>query len=160
MPVRYLEDLQVGDKVQAAPVTVTEAEILEFARRYDPQPMHADPVAAAQGPFGGVIASGWHTAALVMRMVVDADPLGGQPLLGLGVDGIQWPQPVRPGDTLHLEIEVMAITPSRSRPDYGVVKLTSTLRNQRGEVVYVVSPNCWVARRPESHSIAQRKPML
>jgi len=148
MPVRYFEDLQVGDKVQAAPVTVTEADILEFARRYDPQPMHADPVAAAKGPFGGLIASGWHTAALVMRMVVDADPLGGQPLLGLGVDGIQWPQPVRPGDTLQLEIEVMAITPSRSRPDYGVVKLTSTLRNQLGEIVYVVSPNCWVQRRP------------
>jgi acyl dehydratase len=148
MPERYLEDLQVGDKVHAGPVTITEADVLDFANRYDPQPMHNDPEAAAKGPFGGLIASGWHTAALVMRMTVDAQPLGGLPLLGLGVDGIQWPQPVRPGDAVSLEIEVMTITPSRSHPNFGVVKLKSTLRNQRGEVVYVVSPNCWVQRRP------------
>jgi acyl dehydratase len=148
MPDRYLEDIQVGQKLQVAPVAVTEADILEFANRYDPQPMHNDPEAAARGPFGGLIASGWHTAALVMRMIVDAQPLGDNPILGLGVDGIQWPQPVRPGDVLQLEIEVMAITPSRSHPQYGVVKLNATLRNQRGEVVYVVSPNCWVPRRP------------
>jgi acyl dehydratase len=148
MPARYLEDIQVGQKIQTAPVIVTEADILEFANRYDPQPMHNDPEAAARGSFGGLIASGWHTAALVMRMTVDAQPLGGLPLLGLGVDGIQWPQPVRPGDGLQLEIEVMTITPSRSHPNFGVVKLKSTLRNQRGEVVYVVSPNCWVPRRP------------
>jgi acyl dehydratase len=148
MPDRYLEDIQVGQKLQVAPVAVTEEDVLEFANRYDPQPMHNDPVAAALGPFGGLIASGWHTAALVMRMIVDAQPLGDNPILGLGVDGIQWPLPVRPGDVLQLEIEVMAITPSRSHPQYGVVKLRSTLRNQHGEVVYVVSPNCWVPRRP------------
>lgn len=148
MPARYLEDIEVGEKIQAGPVTVTEAEVLEFANRYDPQPMHNDKEAAAQGPFRGLIASGWHTAAIVMRMVVDAQPLGNLPILGLGVDGIQWPLPVRPGDVLRLEIEVKEIKPSRSHPQFGVVKLTSTLRNQHDEVVYVVSPNCWVPRRP------------
>ena len=83
-----------------------------------------------------------------MRMVVDAKPLGGMPLLGLGADGIEWPQPVRPGDTIQVEIEILEIKPSRSRPDFGVVKMRSTARNQRGEVVFVVNPNCWVARRP------------
>jgi acyl dehydratase len=145
---RYLEDLQVGDKIQTPPVTVTEEEILEFSRRFDPQPMHADPEAAARGPFRGLIASGWHTAALVMRMFVDSNPLGNLPLLGLGVDGIEWPQPVRPGDTIQVEMEVLAIRPSNSQPSHGIVKIRSTARNQHGEVVYIVTPNCWVPRRP------------
>jgi acyl dehydratase len=140
---RYLEDLQVGEKIQTASVTVTEADILEFARKYDPQPMHTDPQA-----IGGLIASGWHTAAIVMRLVVDSNPLGSLPLLGLGVDGIEWPQPVRPGDTIQVEMEVVAIRPSKSQPSHGVVKIRSTARNQRGEIVYVVTPNCWVQRRP------------
>lgn len=145
---RYLEDLQIGDKVHTAPVTVTEEDILDFSRRFDPQPMHADPEAAMRGPFQGLIASGWHTAALVMRMTVDSNPLGGLPLLGLGVDGIEWPQPVRPGDTIQVEMEILAIRPSHSQPSHGIVKIRSTARNQRGEVVYVVTPNCWVPRRP------------
>jgi acyl dehydratase len=128
-------------------VTVTEQQILEFSRKFDPQPMHADPQAAAAGPFKGLIASGWHTGALVMRLVVDANPLGDLPLLGLGVDGIEWPQPVRPGDTLQVEMEVMSIRPSKSDPTHGIVKIKSTARNQHGEVVYVVTPNCWVSRR-------------
>jgi acyl dehydratase len=145
---RYLEDLQIGEKFRTAPVTITEEAILEFSRRFDPQPMHADPEAAARGPFRGLIASGWHTAALVMRMTVDSNPLGSLPLLGLGVDGIQWPQPVRPGDTIQLEMEVLEIRPSQSQPSHGIVKIRSTARNQNGEVVYVVVPNCWVPRRP------------
>jgi acyl dehydratase len=145
---RYLEDLQVGEKFHSASVTVSEAEILEFSRQFDPQPMHLDPQAAAQGPFRGLIASGWHTGALVMRLVVDANPLGDLPLLGLGVDGIEWPQPVRPGDTLRVEMEVVAIRPSNSTRTHGIVKLKTTARNQHGEVVYIVTPNCWVPRRP------------
>ena len=143
MKNRYLEDLRVGDRVQSAPVNVTEEDILEFSRRYDPQPMHMDRHAP-----GGLIASGWHTGALVMRMMVDSNPLGGLPLLGLGVDGIQWTQPVRPGDTIQVEIEVLAIRPSQSQPSHGIVKIRSTARNQHGDVVYVVTPNCWVPRRP------------
>ena len=89
MTKRYLEDLQVGEKILTPAVTVTEEDVIEFARRFDPQPMHMDRDAP-----GGLIASGWHTAALVMRMTVDANPLGGLPILGLGVDGIQWPQQI------------------------------------------------------------------
>ncbi|HSP66599.1 MAG TPA: MaoC family dehydratase [Bryobacteraceae bacterium] len=148
MTRRYLEDLQVGEKFHTASVAVSEAEILEFSREFDPQPMHLDPLAASQGPFRGLIASGWHTGALVMRLVVDANPLGDLPLLGLGVDGIEWPQPVRPGDTLRVEMEVLAIRPSKSTPTHGIVKLKTTARNQHGEVVYIVTPNCWVPRRP------------
>jgi len=140
---RYLEDLQVGEKTQTGSLTMTEADILDFARRFDPQPMHTDPHVP-----GGLIASGWHTAAAVMRLVADARPLGSLPLLGLGVDGIQWPLPVRPGDTIRVETEVLDIRPSKSQPTYGVVKMRSTARNQKGEVVYVVTPNCWVPRRP------------
>jgi acyl dehydratase len=140
---RYLEDLQVGEKTQTGSVTITEEDILDFARKFDPQPMHTDPNVE-----GGLIASGWHTGALVMRLVADARPLGSLPLLGMGVDGIQWAQPVRPGDTIHVETEVLAIRPSKSKPTHGIVKLRSTARNQNGEVVYVVTPNVWVPRRP------------
>ena len=143
MTKRYLEDLQVGEKIQTAPVTVTEEDILDFSRRFDPQPMHTDPNVE-----GGLIASGWHTAALVMRLVADARPLGSLPVLGMGVDNLEWPQPVRPGDTIQVETEILEIRPSKSKPTHGVVKLRSTARNQRGEVVYVVTPNCWVPRRP------------
>ena len=150
MTRRYLEDLQVGEKFQTGPLTVSEHDILEFSRQFDPQPMHLDPQAAARGPFRGLIASGWHTGALVMRLVVDSNPLGDLPLLGLGVDSIEWPQPVRPNDTIQVEIEVLAIRPSQSHSTHGIVKLKSTARNQHGEVVYIVIPNCWVPRRPGS----------
>jgi acyl dehydratase len=139
---RYLEDLKVGDRIRTSAVTVTEEDILDFARRFDPQPMHADPHVS-----GGLIASGWHTAAIVMRLTFDSNPLGTLPLLGLGVDGIEWSRPVRPGDTIQVEMEILAIRPSKSQPDYGIVKIRSTARNQNGEVVYVVTPNCWVPRK-------------
>ena len=147
---RYLEDLQVGEKHASGEYSVTEEEMLDFARRYDPQPMHMDPEAAARGPFGGVIASGWHTAALMMRMLADSNVFGGGDVLGLGVDKMSWPQPVRPGDTLRGEVEVASIRPSGSNPAFGIVKLNVTLRNQRDEVVLIVSPNCWVPRRPKT----------
>jgi len=140
---RYLEDLRVGEKTKTGSVTLTEADILDFARKFDPQSMHTDPNVA-----GGLIASGWHTAALVMRLVADARPLGNLPILGMGVENLAWPQPVRPGDTIQVETEVLAIRPSTSKPTHGIVKLRSTARNQNGEVVYVVTPNCWVPRRP------------
>ena len=139
---RYLEDLRVGEKTQTGSATMSEADILDFARRFDPQPIHTDPHAP-----GGLIASGWHTAAVVMRLVADARPLGNLPVLGLGVDGIQWPQPVRPGDTIQVEMEILEIRPSQSKPTHGIVKIRSTARNQNGEVVYVVTPNVWVPRR-------------
>ncbi|MBZ5633454.1 MAG: MaoC family dehydratase [Acidobacteriia bacterium] len=143
MSDRYLEDLRVGEKTLTGSVTIPEAEMLAFSRQFDPQPMHTDPNVE-----GGLIASGWHTAALVMRLVADARPLGNLPILGMGVDNLAWPQPVRPGDTIQVETEVLAIRPSKSQPTHGIVKLRSTARNQHGEVVYVVTPNCWVPRRP------------
>ena len=146
---RFLEDLRVGEKFETSLAhTVTEAEIVEFASRYDPQPMHTDPVAARQGPFEGLIASGWHTAAMTMRLWTDAKPLGSTPLIGMNVDHIRWPKPVRPGDTLRVQGEVVAITPSKSHPDHGVVKIRMTVTNQRGEVVMLLEPNTWVPRRP------------
>jgi len=145
---RYLEDLSVGDKFETPTITVDEEEVLEFARRFDPQPMHMDREAAAQGPFKGLIASGWHTAALVMKLNAEARMLGNTPMLGLGVDNLAWPLPVRPGDTLRVVTEVTKITSSRSKPDFGIVSLTSTAFNQNGEIVFVAKPNCWVPRRP------------
>ena len=145
--MRYLEDLQVGEKRLSRTIEVTEAESVEFARKYDPQPMHTDPEAAARGQFGGLIASGWHTAAMAMRLIVDAALLDEGPILGVGVDGIKWPRPVRPGDVLQAEIEVASIRVSASQPRFGIVKLNVTVRNQKGDTVMVFQPNSWVPRR-------------
>ncbi len=145
---RHLEDFAVGEKCLSPTVEVTEAESLEFARRYDPQPMHADPEAAARGQFHGLIASGWFTAALAMRMIVDSAFMGeGDAVLGVGADAITWPRPVRPGDVLQAQIEVAATRPSESKPRFGIVKLNVTICNQKGEVVMTFHPNCWVPRR-------------
>src|SRR5437764_15055720 len=97
---------------------------------------------------GGIIGSGWHIGAVVMRLVADAKPLGSLPILGMGVDNMAWPQPVRPGDTIQVETEILEIRPSKSKPTHGIVKLRSTARNQNGDVVFVVTPNVWVMRRP------------
>jgi len=129
-------------------MTMTEQAVLEFARQFDPQPIHLDPEAAARGPYQGIIASGWHTAAVVIRLVAEANPFGSLPVLGLGVESLEWPQPVRPGDTIQVEMEVLGVRPSKSQPTHGVVKLRWTATNQRGEVVYVATPHCWIPRRP------------
>ena len=144
---RYLEDISPGDSFDAGPFTMAEREMIEFAKRFDPQPMHTDPVAAMDGPFGGLIASGWYTAAVVMRLINDVRPLGSTPLIGMG-DSIRWLLPVRPGDVLSATVEVLEVRPSRSHPSHGVLKLRVTTRNQRGETVMVQHPNCWVPRRP------------
>jgi len=148
MAVRFLEDIQIGDSFESGALTITQAEIIEFAQRYDPQPMHTDPIAALDGPFGGLIASGWHTAAIVMRLINEARPLGDTPIIGMSVDSIHWAQPVRPGDTLRAHVEAIAIRASRSHRSHGIVKLRVTTRNQRGETVMVQEPSCWVPRRP------------
>jgi acyl dehydratase len=144
---RYLEDLSAGELHTTGSVEVNEAEIVAFAARYDPQPMHTDPQAAVRGPFGGLIASGWHTAAMVMRLFVDSHLLGDAPVLGLGVDELRWPKPVRPGDIIQAEMEIVSVTPSQSRPDHGTVRIKITARNQHGEIVFVMTPMLWVPRR-------------
>jgi acyl dehydratase len=147
---RYFEEMEVGLRHKTPSAKVTEAEILAFARAYDPQPMHVDRQAAERGPFKGLIASGWHTAAIVMRLVAEARPFGDAEVLGLGVEGLQWLMPVRPGDTIQSETEVVSTRASQSNLAYGIVKFKVTTRNQRGEVVMIHSPSCWVPRRPES----------
>jgi acyl dehydratase len=145
--MRYLEDFAPGQRMTTPAVEMPQAETIAFAKKYDPQAMHIDPVGAAAGPLKGLSASGWHTAAVVMSMIAAADPLDGGPILGMGVDELRWPVPVRPGDTITAEIEVVSVTPSRSRPSHGVVRIHVTARNQRGEIVYSMFPNLWVPRR-------------
>ena len=139
---RYLEDLAVGERKLTASIEVTEAEAIAFASRFDPQAMHTGP--------GAVIASGWHTVAMVMSLIVESRPFDGGPVLGLGVDELRWPKPVRPGDTIQGELEIVSITPSRSKPDFGVIRMKITARNQQGDVVLTMSPNLWVPRRSAS----------
>jgi acyl dehydratase len=130
----YLDDVRVGDAWAGGPITVTEEAIIRFAAEYDPQPMHMDPQSAAKSRFGGIIASGWHVAALVMRDFVDARTFGDTPLLGLSIDQLQWLRPVRPGDTLTIRREIIEVERSKSKPDRGTVRIKMTVTNQTGEV--------------------------
>jgi len=135
VPTHYYEDFQPGDTIALGSVVVSEAEIVEFARRYDPQVFHLDPERAKDSIYGGLIASGWHTAALCMRLLVDGvfgDAAGmGSP----GVDELRWLKPVRPGDALSGRLLVLERIPSRSKPDRGIVKFRAELDNQHGETV-------------------------
>lgn len=143
----YLEDLSPGMVFKAGPVEVTEAEIIAFASRYDPQPFHTDPEAAKENPiFRGLAASGWHTAAMTMSMVVKAMADFGGGTIGGGGD-LQWPKPVRPGDLLRLEIEVLEVAPSRTRPERGSALMRNTTFNQHGEAVQVFTVRTVVPRR-------------
>jgi len=128
----YLDDLKVGMRWQGGPIEMTQADIVRFAAEYDPQPMHVDPHAAASGRFGGLIASGWHVASLVMRDFVDRAPFGDTPMLGLKIDDLQWRHPVRPGDRLAIVREILEVTPSRSKPDRGTVLMRMSVTNQDG----------------------------
>jgi acyl dehydratase len=129
-----LEDLVIGQRWSGGPISIGEADIIRFAAEYDPQPMHVDALAAAAGRFGGIIASGWHVASLVMRDFIDKAPFGETPLLGLKVDDLRWLSPVRPGDILSIDREIIAIVPSRSKPDRGVITMRMTVTNQDGVV--------------------------
>jgi acyl dehydratase len=131
----YLEDFTPGRIDEFGPIPVDEAEVLEFARRYDPQPFHIDAEAAKASPFGGLIASGWHTCSMVMRAQVDhyLDP---QSSLGSpGIDEVRWPTPVRPGDVLHVRATVVSSRRSASKPDRGIAQTEIVARNQNDEVV-------------------------
>jgi acyl dehydratase len=136
---RYFEDYAPGAVYEYGYVTVTEAEILDFARKFDPQPMHVDPEFAAHGPFQGLIASGWHTAGIMMRMFVDHYLSRVASLASPGLDELRWPAPVRPGDSLRLRASVVEARRSRSKPDRGLVRTQSELINQNDEVVLRVT---------------------
>jgi len=144
---RYFEDFAVGQQFRSGTLTVTAESIKAFAAAFDPQPFHQDETAAQASLFGGLVASGWNTAALTMRLIVDSDlhPAGGT--IGAGVEELRWPTPVRPGDVLHVEGEVLDLRPSRSRPGLGVMKVRVTTYNQAGEAVQIVTPVLMVPRR-------------
>ena len=133
---RYFEDYVPGSTEEFGSVKVTEQEIVEFATRYDPQPFHVDAAAAAESPFGGLIASGWHTASMMMRLLADnyLSPVSsvGSP----GIDELRWPKPVRPGDELRLRVTVVEARPSKSKPDRGLLRTRIELLDQDGEVAF------------------------
>lgn len=132
---RYFEDYAGGAAFECRPIVVDESEIIAFARRYDPQDFHTDPAAAARSIYGGLIASGWHTAAMTMRQLVE-DYLSSVASLGSpGIDELRWILPVRPGDTLHVRVTVLEARRSRSKPDRGVVRSFIEVSNQRAELV-------------------------
>ena len=132
---RHFEDYVPGMTETFGPVVMTEAAIIEFAKRYDPQAIHTDPVGAAGGPFGGLISSGWHTVCVVMRELVDNYLAASASLASPGIDELRWHKPVRPGDSLHVRVTVIDAKRSRSKPDRGLVRTSIEAINQRGEVV-------------------------
>ena len=144
----YLGDLFIGQRFASGTHTMDAAEMQRVAADYDPQPFHLDDAAARDTLFGGLVASGWHTAATTMRLIVQ----GGLPIAGgiIGTGGeLLWTSPVRPGDTLRVECEVLAITPSRSKPDRGTVTVRCVTLNQDDEIVQSFTPKLVVPRRPE-----------
>ena len=145
----HLEDLQPGQIYRSSgdPAPVTAEGIKAFARQFDPQPFHLDEATAAESFFKGLAASGWHTTALTMKLLVEGGlPLAGG-IIGAGVEEVRWPRPVRPGDQLRVESEVLEVRPSRSRPDQGLAKIRTTTLNQNGEPVQVMTSNLVVPRR-------------
>jgi acyl dehydratase len=144
----YLDDLRVGQRFASATHVIDAAQIKAFARQFDPQPFHLDEEVAKASLFGGLVASGWHTAAITMRLQVDSGlPIAGG-IVGIGGE-MSWPRPTRPGDTLSVVSEILEVTPSRSRPDRGVVRMRSETRNQRNEVVQILDAKLFVPRRAD-----------
>ena len=146
----YFEDFTLGRKFQSAySAKISAAEMKEFGEKYDPQPFHLDEAAGETSFFKGIAASGWLTAALVMRMRVDTIKVAGG-MIGAGVDEIRWTTPVRPNDSLRTESEVVSVRPSRKRPEFGVVKLTTITYNQRDEIVMKSTVNFLAPLRPKA----------
>jgi acyl dehydratase len=148
MMVRYLEDFEPGQKFGSDRFWVNRDRIKSFAAEFDPQPFHLDEITARDTFFKGLAASGWHTAAMTMRLLVEGElkPAGG--IIGAGFDEMRWPKPVRPGDELHVESEVLEVRASKSRPEQGVIKVRTTTLNQNDEAVQVFVGSLVVPRRP------------
>jgi acyl dehydratase len=148
MTERYLEDFAVGQIYGSGRLRVEAERIKTFAGEFDPQPFHLDEEASRQTIFGGLAASGWHTAAVTMRLLVESElkPAGG--IIGIGFDEFRWPRPVRPGDELRVESEVLEVRPSNSRPDQGLIKVRTTTLNQNGEAVQIQVGTLLVPRQP------------
>src|SRR6266487_5767973 len=148
MIARYLEDCAVGQTFRSGRVRIDKERIKTFGAEFDPQPFHLDEEAARDTIFGGLAASGWHTAAVTMRLLVESDlkPAGG--IVGAGFDEFRWPRPVRPGDELYVESEILEVRPSKSRPEQGLIKVRTTTKNQNGDPVQVSVGNLVAPRRP------------
>ena len=148
MTERWFEDYPAGAVFTAGEIRVGAAEIVEFARKYDPQAMHTDPAVAARGPFGGLIASGWQTGALMMRMFADNFLSPASSIASPGLDELRWLKPVRPGDVLSLRVTILEARPSRSKPDQGVLRSLVEVLNQHGDTVMSLKPISLIRRRP------------
>lgn len=147
--IRYFEDYVPGLAVDCGSFRLSEAEIIAFAKEYDPQPFHVDPAAAAASPVGGLIASGWHTTSMMMRLLVENFVSGETGLGAAGIDEIRWPRPVRPGDTLHVRATVLEARRSRSKPDRGIVQSFVEITNQDGETAMTMkATNFFLTRDP------------
>lgn len=146
----YFDDFKAGDELASPGATVTEAQIIDFALSFDPQPFHLDVTAAAASPFGGLIASGFHTLALTFRLFWQTGALNEGSIGSPGIDELRWLKPVRPGDTLRVVARVLETRPSRSKPDRGVVRMQYTTTNQHGEVVMTLIGNQLMRLRPGS----------
>ena len=157
MTERYLEDFAVAQTFGSGRLPVDAERIKSFAAEFDPQPFHLDEAGARGTIFRGLAASGWHTAALTMRLLVESElrPAGG--IVSAGFDELRWPRPVRPGDELHLESEILEVRPSKSRPDQGLIKVRSTTFNQNNEPVQVSVGNLAVQRRPDESPAANER---
>jgi acyl dehydratase len=146
MKEHYFDDLKVGDRFESDSLEVTEKQVIEFAHKFDPQMFHLTRKSAERTIFKGLIASGWHTAAMTMRLFVQTLNFA-EGAIGLGVDELRWPNAVRPGDVLAVETEIVDLRPSRSRPNYGIVRLRNVTTNQRGEIVQTMLASAMVLRR-------------
>ena len=153
MTVRYLEDFAVGQTFGSGRLRIEKQRIETFAAEFDPQPFHLDEQAARNTLFGGLAASGWHTAAVSMRLLVESElkPAGG--IIGAGFDELRWPRPVRPDDELRVESEVLEVRPSQARPNQGLLKLRMTTLNQNGEAVQVAIGYLLVQHRPDGNPL-------
>jgi acyl dehydratase len=145
MKQRYFEDLKAGERFKSGPYKVSEEQIISFAREFDPQPFHLDAVVADQTMFKGLIASGWHSAAITMRLFVQTLNFA-EGAIGLGVDELRWPQAVQPDDVLQVETEIVDLRESRSKPSHGIVRLRNVTTNQRGEIVQTMAASALVLR--------------
>jgi acyl dehydratase len=148
-PRLYLDDLAVGDRFTSGEYALDAEKIKAFALQFDPQPFHTDEEAAKRTFFGGLAASGWHTAAVTMRLLVDSGIPLANGIIGSGGDEIRWPQPTRPGDVLHVVSEIVEIVPSRSKPGRAMVRVRCETRNQHGEVLQHFSPKLVVMKKPD-----------
>jgi acyl dehydratase len=146
MQARYFEDIQSGDRFESETFEVPAKAIVEFAEKFDPQKFHLSAKSAERSIFKGLIASGWHTAAITMRLFVKTLNFA-QGAIGLGVDELRWPNAVRPGDTLQVHTEILEARPSRSKPNHGIIQLRNVTKNQRGEIVQSMTAHAMIPRR-------------